>query len=141
MKISLKIACLLCLSTISSWGQTNNLLGKTTSKGKALPYANIYLKNTKYGTYSDLNGRFELKSIPNGTYTLITSSIGYKTISTKLSFSGNQNLTRNFNLTEDNLLSEVVISGTLNPVTKSSSPVPVEVYSKGFFKKKHYPIN
>lgn len=139
MKISLKIACLLCLSTISSWGQTNNLLGKTTSKGKALPYANIYLKNTKYGTYSDLNGRFELKSIPNGTYTLITSSIGYKTISTKLSFSGNQNLTRNFNLTEDNLLSEVVISGTLNPVTKSSSPVPVEVYSKGFFKKNPTP--
>ena len=139
MKFILNIVCLLAMGAMSAWSQTNNLSGKTTSKGKALPFANIYLSNSKLGTYSNLNGVFELRNIPNGTYTLIASSVGYQSKSMKISFSGNQNLTQNFDLNEDNVLDEVVISGTLNPVTKTSSPVPVEVYSKGFFKKNPNP--
>ena len=34
----------------------------------------------------------------------------------------------------NNKLEEVVISGTLKPISKSESPVPVEVYGQTFFK-------
>jgi outer membrane receptor for ferrienterochelin and colicins len=40
-----------------------------------------------------------------------------------------------FILRENNTLDEVVITGTLKPVSRLESPVPVEVYKPSFFKK------
>jgi outer membrane receptor for ferrienterochelin and colicins len=137
MKIVLQI--ILTLGIVSSYAQTNNLSGKVFSNGKALSYANIYLKKTKLGTSSDENGFFQIKNIPDGTYTLLVSSIGYKTKNVNITFSENKNIVKNFSLSENNSLEEIVISGTLRPVTKSNSPVSVEVYSPTFFKKNPTP--
>jgi outer membrane receptor for ferrienterochelin and colicins len=43
--------------------------------------------------------------------------------------------TLDFVLRENNTLDEVVITGTMKPVSRLESPVPVEVYSLLFFKK------
>ena len=99
----------------------------------------MYLKKTKQGTSTNENGFFELKNIPNGTYTIIASSIGFKFKSKKITLIGNQEIVKNFNLKVNDALEEIVISGTLRPVTKSNSPVPVEVYSKTFFRKNPTP--
>lgn len=112
--------------------------GKIYSNSEVLPYVNIYLKDYTLGTASDSEGYYEIKNIPNGTYTLIISSIGYKTKSITIAFNNNQ-IIRNFSLESDNSLNEVVISGTLRPVSKSNSPVPVEVYSETFFRKNPTP--
>ena len=133
------IRLILFLGIASSYGQTNNISGKITSGGDVLPYANIYLKKTKIGTSSNENGIYELKNIPKGNYTLIVSSIGYQTKFEKISLDSNQKLIKNFSLSENNSLEEIVISGTLRPVAKSNSPVPVEVYSNTFFKKNPTP--
>jgi len=133
------IKLILFLGIASSYGQTNNISGKITSGGDVLSYANIYLKKTKIGTSSNENGVYELKNIPKGNYTLIVSSIGYQTKFEKISLDSNQKLIKNFSLSENNSLEEIVISGTLRPVAKSNSPVPVEVYSNTFFKKNPTP--
>lgn len=130
---------LLFLEVISVSAQNNSISGNITFKGTVLPFVNVYLKSTKIGTSTDENGYFLLKNIPNGNYTIIISSIGFKTKSDKISFSGNQNIIKNVALSEDNFLDEIVISGTLRPVSKSASPVPVEIYSKTFFKKNPTP--
>ena len=137
MNIFIKL--ILFLGITSSYGQTNTISGKIKSGSGVLPYANIYLKKTKIGTTSNENGFYELRNIPKGNYTLIVSSIGYQTKTIKISFNSNQKLTKNFSLSENNSLDEIVISGTLRPVTKSNSPVPVEVYSTSFFKKNPTP--
>tara|TARA_R110002126_G_scaffold72364_2_gene180936 strand:- start:10506 stop:12731 length:2226 start_codon:yes stop_codon:yes gene_type:complete len=111
----------------------------TTEKGDAIPYANVYLKKTKIGTSTDEQGFYQLKNIEKGKYTLIVSSIGYKTKSIQITITKNQKITKNSSLIEDNSLDEVVISGTLRPVSKTASPVPVEVYSATFFKKNPTP--
>jgi len=140
MKQYLKIIIFFSLSiSISSFSQHNTISGKISSDNEYLPYANIYLKNNRLGTASDNNGFYEIKNIPNGTYTLIISSIGYKTKSIKITFKNNTNISRDFSLKPDNSLDEIVVSGTLRPVSKSASPVPVEVYSKTFFKKNPTP--
>ena len=126
------------LSFVSSYAQ-NSISGKVTSAGEALPYVNVYLKKTKLGTATDENGFFEIKNISDGTYTIAISSIGFKPKYLKISFSGNKKVVQNFTLNESNSLEEIVVSGTLKPVTKSNSPVPVEVYSKTFFKKNPTP--
>jgi outer membrane receptor for ferrienterochelin and colicins len=137
--VNIFIKLILFLGITSSYGQTNTISGKIKSGSGVLPYANIYLKKTKIGTTSNENGFYELRNIPKGNYTLIVSSIGYQTKTIKISFNSNQKLTKNFSLSENNSLDEIVISGTLRPVTKSNSPVPVEVYSTSFFKKNPTP--
>ena len=139
MKIIIKISCLLFLGIASIKGQTNSISGKVSSNGEVLPFVNVYLKKNKQGTSTNENGFFELKNIPNGTYTIIASSIGFKFKSKKITLIGNQKIVKNFNLKVNDALEEIVISGTLRPVTKSNSPVPVEVYSETFFRKNPTP--
>lgn len=57
----------------------------------------------------------------------------------QINFKENQQIKRTFSLSETESLEGIVISETLKPVTKSNSPVPVEVYSKTFFKKNPTP--
>lgn len=139
MKLRLNIIIFFFLLTsFNLFCQHNSLSGKIYSNGEVLPYVNIYLKEYTLGTASDSEGYYEIKNIPNGNHTVIISSIGYKTKSINIFFNNNQ-ITRNFSLASDNSLDEVVISGTLRPVSKSNSPVPVEVYSETFFRKNPTP--
>ena len=140
MKALLKIVYFLFVGILSIHAQTNSISGKITSNGEALPFANIYLANTKLGSASNEKGFFELKNIPNGNYTLISSSVGFDLKSIKIILTGDQKIVKNFNLNENNSLEEIVISGTLRPISKSNSPVSVEVYSTTFFKKKSNPF-
>ena len=139
MKTLIKISCFFFFGIISSYAQNSSISGKVTSNGEPLPFVNIYLKNTKLGTATNENGFFNLKIITNGTYIIVASSVGYETKSAKIVLTENEKITKNFNLNENSSLDEIVISGTLKPVTKSNSPVPVEIYSKTFFKKNPTP--
>jgi outer membrane receptor for ferrienterochelin and colicins len=119
-------------------GQT--ISGKITAdNGDEIPYANIYLRKTKIGTSSNDTGLYELKNIPKDRYTLIISSIGFKTKALKITVINDEQITRNVTLLADDSLDEIVISGTLRPVSKTNSPVPVEVYSETFFRKNPTP--
>ena len=51
----------------------------------------------------------------------------------------NEKIIQHFSLVSDNSLDEIVVSGNLRPVSKSSSSVPVDVYSKSFFRKNPTP--
>ena len=128
------------LLLISSLTVGQTIIGKiTTQNGDEIPYANVYLKKTKIGTSSNDQGFYELNKVSKDIYTLIVSSIGYKTKSIKINITSDKKITRNVTLLEDDSLDEIVISGTLRPVTKTNSPVPVEVYSETFFKKNPTP--
>jgi outer membrane receptor for ferrienterochelin and colicins len=139
MKLKKIILCIGILSSSIIFSQNSSISGAISSDSEALSYVNIYIKKTKIGITSDENGFYELKNIPKGNYILVISSIGYQTKSVGIAIGNNQKLTRNFSLSEDNSLDEIVISGTLRPVSKTASPVPVEVYSQTFFKKNPTP--
>ena len=136
----MKCIVFLCFLFISTFTVGQIIRGKiTTENGDEIPYANVYLKKTKIGTSSNDNGFYELKNVPKDSYTLIISSIGYKTKFIKIHIISDEKITRNITLLEDNSLDEIVISGTLRPVSKTNSPVPVEVYSETFFRKNPTP--
>ncbi len=49
-------------------------------KGEPIPYASIYIKGTKIGVISSLNGEFSIRPIPNWQkITLVSSSVGFET--------------------------------------------------------------
>ncbi|WP_419213421.1 TonB-dependent receptor [Maribacter sp. X9] len=110
--------------------------GTITSNGEPLAFVNVYLKNTQIGASSNEAGYYILKGVPSGKYTLIASTLGYKTFSTVLNIHEKKDVLLDINLeptTES--LDEMVITGTLKPVSRLESPVPVEVYKPTFFKK------
>ena len=139
MKIYLKIFLLIFSITCNS--QNNSLAGKISDGLENLSYVNIYIQNTKLGTSSNEDGYYQIKNIPSGTYKIVVSSLGYKTKTTKITLNKNENekIIQNFSLVSDNSLDEIVVSGNLRPVSKSASSVPVDVYSKSFFKKNPTP--
>ncbi len=114
------------------------LEGNIYDKNGPLPFANIFIEGTSLGSSSDENGVFEIANIPTGTYKVIASFTGYNTIKKKITINKGENKI-NFTLTQGSPLDEVVISGTLKPVIRSESPVPVEIYTPTFFKKNPTP--
>lgn len=132
------IILFMLFSSILKADNTFNISGKITSNNKALPFVNVYLKNTKKGTVSKDNGNFIIQNVPEGDYVLIASFTGFKPFQKAISLKG-QDIIIDINLEEDMFLDEVVVTGTLKPVNRLDSPVPVEVYSPTFLKKNPAP--
>jgi len=124
------------LTSSYCFAQTTSLSGKVTDNGDPLPLANVLLKGTEIGTATDIDGVFELTDIPAGDYMILVTSLGYQPYQTKINIEAGANKTVNIQLEASaQSLEETVVTGTLKPVSRLESPVPVEVYSPAFLKK------
>lgn len=138
MKLFCKHIILLWLVFASSccFAQMASLNGKVTDNGNPLPLVNILLKDTEIGTATDIDGVFQLISIQPGDYVVLVTSLGYQPYQTKISLEAGAHKTINIQLEPSaQSLEETVVTGTLKPVSRLESPVPVEVYSPTFLKK------
>ncbi|CDF77796.1 TonB-dependent receptor [Formosa agariphila KMM 3901] len=130
---------LLTLTTTSIYAQNKGVLsGRITTEGDPLAFANVYIQNTSKGSTTDENGYFKIEHIDYGSYYILASFTGFKSKKQRITISKQETIV-NFNLDESESLDEIVISGTLKPVRRSDSPVPVEVYSTAFLKKNPTP--
>ncbi len=62
--------------------------------GESLPGANIFLKDTQYGTTSDLDGYFIILDIPKGAYNFNIEYVGYESFIDALIINNNLKLER-----------------------------------------------
>jgi outer membrane receptor for ferrienterochelin and colicins len=126
------LSCLL-ISTLS-FAQTT-IKGSITADGMPLQLANVVLKNTAYSTTTTAEGSYEFNNIAVGNYQITASYSGFKSQSQRIIITDTTIVILDFNLRDDNTLDEIVITGTLKPVSRLESPVPVEVYKPVFFQK------
>ena len=98
--------------------------GEITSDGNTLPYTNIYLETTAYGSVSNAEGYYKIKGVPANTYTIVVSMTGFKTIREKIKVESD--ITLNFDL-ETELLDEIVITGTRTFKRQNNSAVIVNI--------------
>ncbi len=112
--------------------------GRVLSQNEGLPFVSVYLKNTNLGTTTDDHGNFKISNVTSGKHEIIASFIGYRTEQKNIDVTENLNGLI-FNLEVDSALDEVVVTGTLKPVSRLESVVPVEVYSPTFLKKNPTP--
>ncbi|WP_289022051.1 TonB-dependent receptor [uncultured Salegentibacter sp.] len=98
--------------------------------------ATIYLEELGKGTTTDFEGFYNLKAIPEGTYTVTIRMLGYQTKIEKIAFTSNTIEIYNTALKEDyGSLDEVVISASRNPEYLSEIPASVTVVNSAKLKE------
>ncbi|MCU7491873.1 MAG: TonB-dependent receptor [Ignavibacteria bacterium] len=78
MKILLCLLLPLCTLEVNAQG--GSLKGRVTEGASGIPGVNIILQKTDLGAQTSSEGNYEVKSIPEGTYSVRFSAIGYETI-------------------------------------------------------------
>lgn len=124
------------LFAISVHGQTGSIKGKIASDNKPVEFVNIGLSGTQYSSTTDKHGEFEITQIPFGDYEFQISMVGYQKVKKKIIIDKPLPVIISQNIISlDNRLNEVVVSGTMKEISRSESPIPIEILTpKLFFK-------
>ena len=126
----------LLLSTFAFSQEKQTISGQIIAEKIGLKQAYVFLIGTKQKTQTDNFGNYKFENLSIGNYKIEVKAMGYETVRKTIVVKENENLIQNFDLKEtQNNLNEVVVSGTLKPVRRLESSVPVEVYSPKLFKQ------
>ena len=112
----MKLFCylLLLLLPVLSWAQGPGAIrGRVTNRGGgAVPAVSVGLAGQPQGDITDEQGRFEIRPVAAGQYTLVVSAVGLQTARQPVTVAAGQTTTANFALAESAAeLKEVVVSG------------------------------
>ncbi len=102
---------------------TGNITGTVKDSTTSAPLigVTIQVKNTLLATVTDFNGRYEFRNIQIGTYELVFSYVGYRSIEVTTGVKENETRSINVELAESVIgLSEITIRAT-RPVSAASS--------------------
>jgi hypothetical protein len=92
---------------ISGFSFSQTITGTVREKGSGLPlpFANVFVNNTTIGAATDIDGKFIIIGKIPDQFDLVTSFVGYNTVSFTINRKGKQSITQNFELEllEDNL--------------------------------------
>lgn len=131
---------LLVISTNMAWSQIGQIRGHVSSNGQPIIFGHVGISAINKGTSTDEKGYFELHSIPYGNYELTISCIGYEIKKMTISIDKVTPLTLLIEMeAENSALDEVVVTGTMKPVTRAESPVPVSIITPQLFRKNPTP--
>lgn len=111
-------------------GSDANVIGHVLDKNSKehLAYINVSLKGTTVGTITDQTGHYFLKNLPEGTFTIVASSLGYKTVEKKITLKKGKTVEVDFEIEEDYVLLEgVVVSANRNETKRRLAPTLVNV--------------
>lgn len=137
MKKEILLISLFILFTSLVNAQQTQIGWVKSSKGEGLELVQVLVKETGKGTLTDSLGRFEISIPPSGPLTLQFSRLGFQTLLKQVHGDGKEVIVTLLSL--DTQLDEVVVSGTLQEVSRLDSPVPVEVYKSSFFRSNPAP--
>lgn len=106
------------------------------SSGEHVPFLVVSLKGTTVATTTGDTGHYYLEHLPEGTFILQVSGIGYKTASREVILKEGQALEANFMLEEDNvMLDGVVVSANRNETARMMAPTLVNVVNMDTYDK------
>ncbi|HET9505709.1 MAG TPA: TonB-dependent receptor [Hymenobacter sp.] len=115
------------ISTTAQAQTTGTITGRVTNRnGGAVEAVSVGLEGQPKGDITDEQGRFRIRQVAPGQYTLMVSAVGLKTEQQTVTVVAGQAATVNFMLTESAAeLKEVVVNG--NRANKFNRPSSVDV--------------
>lgn len=112
-----------------------SISGEVRSETGPIEFANVGLKGTSVGSFTDENGRFVINNIKPGQYTLVISGVGFESYEKQIDVTKNVKLGLiSMKEMAIDLQEVVVVSGTMKEISKMDSPIPVDVFQPAFFK-------
>lgn len=133
MRIASKLLLFISLSPIiiyNSFAQSSigGVKGSVTYNQEPLAGVNITVVELKKGTISNSDGEFHLSNLPEGSYMLTASFLGFKKTEQKIEIKSGEILVLNIKMLESTVeLGELVVTGTMRETYVKNSPVKVEV--------------
>lgn len=113
------ILFLYCLSSFeNAYAQTASVSGfvRDAATGETLIMANVYISHSTIGTASNSSGYYTLPNLKPGTYTLVSSYIGYQQYQEEITLTTGQSLRLDIELVPEALSTdEIVISAEREP--------------------------
>ena len=104
--------------------------------GEHLPYIVVMLKGTTIGVTTENTGHYMIRNIPEGSFTVEVSAIGYKTQTREIKVRRGRSYEVNFTLEEDFVqIDGVIISATRSETTRRMSPTLVNVVGMDTYNK------
>ena len=113
-----------------------NFVGHVVNKStqEHVPFVTLSLRNTAIKTMTDETGHFFLANLPEGTFVVEVSALGYQTVTKELTFKKGTTVEHNFEIEENSVsLSDVVVSANRNETARRLAPTLVNVLSMKTF--------
>ena len=96
------------------------------NSGEALIGASVAVKGTTNGALTDVDGNFTIEAVADGSYTIVSSYVGYEDKSTSVTVAGSNVNVGEISMIEGGInLESVVITGTMDIVRDRRTPVAV----------------
>jgi outer membrane receptor for ferrienterochelin and colicins len=116
------------------------LAGKVLCEGRPVEFLTVGLTGTSIGTITDKNGDFFIKDIPFGKYELQFSLVGYEKIKKNIRIESSVPLRIIQEIVAaENSLNTVVVTGTMQEISRSESAIPIEILTPKLFLKNPTP--
>jgi len=115
---------LMQLIAIRTFSQ-NSLHGTITDKssGISLPFATLYFTDLQKGSSAGIDGCFSIEGLPQGSFMLEVTHLGYRSWVGKIKVTGNTHLDLALSPAAAEM-QEVIITGTSSSVERRLNPVP-----------------
>jgi outer membrane receptor for ferrienterochelin and colicins len=117
-------------------GQSASVNGRVTDEdGQSVPFASVGIADLKAGTLADEEGNYSLPNLAAGKVKLSVSALGFAPETMVLELE--EGTVKAVDITlfaSGETMDEVVVTGTMKAVSRSTSPVPVEVFTADFFR-------
>ncbi len=118
--------CLTLICSVAVFAQERGKINGTVTLNDNTPAENIsiVLKGSLLSSVTDAQGKYEIKNVKPGTYTIRVSAIGIKAVEETVTVEAGETVAKNFMLSESQeQLNEVVINGNSNKFARTESEV------------------
>lgn len=134
-KRSLLVTALLGLNIVTLLSQ-NTVSGKVVDASSQDPLigVNVVASDLNNGTITDVDGNYSL-NLPDGTYTIVASYIGFTYQSANITVSGGQNVTQDFGLTAGTALDEVMVTASSTFRSQKEAPLSITAIKQSYITK------
>lgn len=107
-----------------------------SNTGEHLPYMVVVIKGTTIGVTTESTGHYMIRNVPEGTFTIEVSAVGYKTRSHEITIRRGMSYEVNFSLEEDHIqIDGVIVSATRSETTRKMSPTLVNVIGMDVYER------
>ena len=98
---------------------------------ESLPFANVFIRELKIGTSSNIDGYFAVSNIPEGEFTVVVSLLGYQPYEFRINTSSQKSIIRDIFLSDKAVVvTEVVISGEMAEEKRSTQTGRIVIQAK-----------